>query len=138
MRRCSADSPNRSFAESLRAHPYNLRDTQIHEFREKIQDPEAKIVCVFLLDGIDEMKQEYRYKNFYQTNNLEMYRGDGDPLVYPKVVYCTRAEMLVDMPEYLHMFAPLESENEGKDELDEALEYLDEFRIAPFGAKVAE
>ena len=93
---------------------------------------------VFLLDGIDEMKQEYRYKNFYQTNNLEMYRGNGDPAYYPKVVYCTRAEMLVDMPKYHHMFAPLESENQAKDELHEALEYLDEFRIAPFGAKVAQ
>ena len=75
-----------------------------------------------------------------------MYRGIGDPLIYPKVVYFTRSEMLVDMPDYRNMFAPLESESnlqvkagsKGKVELDEALSFLEEFRIAPFDAKVAE
>jgi hypothetical protein len=39
------------FRQSLKAAPYSLRDSQIDELREFIQDPDQKAEVVFLCDS---------------------------------------------------------------------------------------
>ena len=41
---------------TLRAPPYNLRESQIAELLELVQDPQEKIEIVFVLDGYDELR----------------------------------------------------------------------------------
>jgi len=53
---------------------YGLRESQVFELKEKIQDPKSKIMVVFFLDGYDELKPEIRSKNLFKTNNLEVLR----------------------------------------------------------------
>jgi hypothetical protein len=123
---------------TLRAAPYNLRNTQIDELRDKVHSGEVEVA--FLLDGYDELRPEYLWKNLFQTNNLEQWRSDKalkentkiNYMCFPKVVVLTRAELLAGTPEYQNSFVPLELDNTEKDEADEALQFFEEIRIAPF------
>ena len=82
------------FAETLQRPPYCFTSPQVHELRDVIQDPDKRIACVFLLDGVDELRADLRFKNFFKTNNLEMYRAskyvEGQietTTAFPKVLY---------------------------------------------------
>lgn len=129
------------FEESLKTG-YGFRDTQVHELREKIQQNKA-IRVVFVLDGYDEMRAEYLFRNLYRMNNLESYRYQGeedtnsDRSVWPKVFVLCRSELLSGQENYCQSFYPLETENVYKDEPAEAIQFFDEIRIAPFSAKFA-
>ena len=60
---------------TLRAAPYNLRDTQIAELlalaRGECSD---RLEVVFVLDGYDELRPQFLWKNMFLTNNLDQYR----------------------------------------------------------------
>ena len=73
--------------DALKAPPYNLRDTQIAELLEQVQNPEEPIDLVLILDGYDELRREYLFKNLYQSNNLETWRERSDKasITWPKV-----------------------------------------------------
>ena len=84
------------FAETLQRPPYNFTPTQVHDLRDAIQDPDKRIACVFLLDGVDELRAELRFRNFFKTNNLEMYRASAKVKgqiettnAFPKVLYAS-------------------------------------------------
>lgn len=129
------------FEETLKTG-YGFRDTQVHELRDKIQQDKA-IRVVFVLDGYDEMRAEYLFRNLYRMNNLESYRYQGDEdaksdrSVWPKVFVLCRSELLSGQEKYCQSFYPLETENVCKDEPAEAIQFFDEIRIAPFSAKFA-
>ena len=130
----------RLFHETLANAPYNLRDTQIHELRDKIQDSEACVECVFILDGWDELRPEYMWKNLYETNNLEQYRclnDDESHGEFPKMVIFGREEQLTTTNKYQQYFYPFEPENEAKDEEDGVKRFFAEIRMAPFGDAVS-
>eukprot|EP01050_Picozoa_sp_SAG11_P028102 SAG11_NODE_7384_length_1152_cov_1.270655_3_plen_188_part_01 len=81
----------------------------------------------------------------FQTNNLEKWRAAvGDDSSWPRVLFFTRSELLSGIKSYPDLFVPLETENEAKDEVDEAIHFYTEYRIAPFtdygvpGSKVEE
>jgi hypothetical protein len=126
----------------LRAAPNNLRDTQIDELRELVHSGEVEVA--FLLDGYDELRPEFLWKNLFQTNNLEQWRSDTalnkantsnaalNYMCFPKVVVLTRAELLAGIPEYQTSFLPLELDNTDKDETNKAFQFFEEIRIAPF------
>ena len=60
---------------TLRAAPYNLRDTQIAELLELARgEGQHRIEVVFVLDGYDELRPECLWKNLFLTNNLDQYR----------------------------------------------------------------
>ena len=60
---------------TLRTAPYNLRDTQIAELLELARgEGQHKIEVVFVLDGYDELRPEFLWKNLFLTNNLDQYR----------------------------------------------------------------
>ncbi|KAK3240453.1 hypothetical protein CYMTET_49697, partial [Cymbomonas tetramitiformis] len=109
-----------------------LRDTQIHELRELVQNGEVQLV--FLLDGYDEMRQENLFKNLYVTNNLEQYRKRSDPerRCHPKVIISTRTELLDRNMKYERSFLPDEA---GTQDAVVSKAFL-ELRIAPFSEKL--
>ena len=88
------------------------------------------------------------------SNNLEQYRSEAEQkdgeekakqnkpaaacFVHPKVIITTRSELLSRDPNYVRSFLPLELENKTKDEESEALEFFEEFRLAPFNDKLNE
>ena len=60
---------------TLRTAPYNLRDTQIAELLELARgEGQHRIEVVFVLDGYDELRPEFLWKNLFLTNNLDQYR----------------------------------------------------------------
>ena len=123
------------FEEGLRRQ-YNFRDTQIFELKEKIQDPASRMVVVLFLDGFDELKPEYRSKNLYKTNNLELLRprfdnadsasGHFPKVISPKVITMCRSEYLSEQKdgEYQKAFLPLEASNQRKNMEDLFAEYM--------------
>ena len=65
---------------TLRAAPYNLRDTQIAELLALARGECAdRLEVVFVLDGYDELRPPFLWKNMFLTNNLDQYR-DARPL----------------------------------------------------------
>ena len=60
---------------TLRTAPYNLRDTQIAELLELARgESQHRIELVFVLDGYDELRPEFLWKNLFLTNNLDQFR----------------------------------------------------------------
>ena len=121
------------FSEGLKLE-YDLRDSQIDELRDKIQEGEAEIV--FILDGYDELPSEAQGKNLWRTNNLEQYRdqrSEKKVTQFPKVIITCREEYLSKFKDYSLFFLPIETVNEDKDEAREAKEWFDEIRLMPFG-----
>ena len=51
-----------------------------------------------------------------------------------QVAILTRAELLAGETDYARCFVPLESTNEEKNKVDQALTYYEEVRVAPFDA----
>ena len=104
---------------------------QITEMQTMAQ--EQKLKATFLLDGYDELRSEFAKKNLFKTNNLEKWRSTQDTdFSYPKVIIFTRTELLAGWENYTTAFAPLESDNSEKDDGDEAIKFLTEYRIAEF------
>ena len=65
---------------TLRAAPYNLRDTQIAELLALARGECAdRLEVVFILDGYDELRPQFLWKNLFLTNNLDQYRSAGAP-----------------------------------------------------------
>jgi hypothetical protein len=129
------------FEETLKAG-YGFRDTQVHELRDKIREDVAMRV-VFILDGYDEMRADYLFRNLYAMNNLESHRyhgadtGTNSSSVWPKVLILCRSELLSGQDNYCESFFPLESESIDKNNPEEAAKFFDEVRIAPFESKFA-
>ena len=120
------------FDEALRSPPYNMRDAQIAEFREDIQKSGPRIAVVFLFDGYDELRPEFKGRNLYQTNNLDQYRSQEAPNCFPKVIVCCRWEELAGWPDYQRSFVPLEMRHNNKDERHEVDPFLVEYQLASF------
>ena len=46
---------------------YSLRDSQIQELKELVQDPKSKVMLLMVLDGTDEMKASARHLNLFKV-----------------------------------------------------------------------
>jgi hypothetical protein len=135
-----------------------LHQRQIDELQELVQEQNSKTELVIILDGYDELPPSTLFKNLWRTNNLEQFRrpdavlaldnggeegSEGAPTLnatnehegHPKVIITCRSELLSTNPNYQQSFLPLESQNENKDELNEAVEYFEEIRLIPFTDK---
>ena len=127
------------FDEGCRnAYGEALRESQIHELREHIQDANGNYEIVFLLDAYDELPIDARSRNLWRTNNLERLRPrDSTFMFYPKVLITSRSELFegIDRSEYSNLFYPIESSNEWKDESAEAKNFFQEYRLIPFGPR---
>ena len=127
------------FDEGCRnAYGEALRESQIHELREHIQDANGNYEIVFLLDAYDELPIDARSRNLWRTNNLERFRPrDSSFMFYPKVLITSRSELFegIDRSEYSNLFYPIESSNEWKDESAEAKNFFQEYRLIPFGPR---
>eukprot|EP01046_Picozoa_sp_COSAG06_P007120 COSAG06_NODE_343_length_17092_cov_17.908021_5_plen_2916_part_00 len=126
--------PLTEMVEETLARKWQCTAAQITELRQKVE--EGQIQLIFILDGYDELRPQLLGKNLYKTNNLEKWRSkqqqDEKDYCRPKVVIFTRTELLTGWKGYQSAFVPLESDNEDKDEVEEAIQYLTEYRIAPF------
>ena len=96
--------------EALRRQ-YGMRETQIMELKEQVQRADSMIRVVIVLDGVDELKAQYRSKNLFCTNSLEEWRPASPSsavsnLEWPKVVVLCRSAMLSG-ENYEHQFLPL-------------------------------
>lgn len=92
---------------------------------------------MFVLDGWDELRPEFLWKNLYESNNLEQYRplvseGGGQGQL-PKLIVFGREEQLTTVTNYQRYFFPFESENPDKDDEVEVKKFFAEIRMAPFG-----
>jgi len=142
------------FDETLRRQ-YGLKKVQIDSLKDKIRD-ETDFEVIFLLDGYDEMRLDFRGKNLFTTNNLEQYRSSSKAglctkneslYCFPKVIFLSRSELFAGktktfnlkikdqdhkIPEYIKPFLPVEADNPKKDEVHEAFEFYHELKLASF------
>ena len=74
---------------------------------------ESRYKLVFILDSYDEIKQQYQYKNLYDTNDLEEWgpvmREKGGKILkpYPKVIITCRTEHTDPRPDHISWFCPI-------------------------------
>ena len=120
------------FNETLRCQ-YGLREVQIHSLMDKILHGNFEVI--FLLDGYDEMRPEFRNKNLFTTNNFEQFRKGGQSSTeqnFPKVIYLSRSELFAGNSDYIKPFVPIEADNREKDEFHEAVKFYHELKLASF------
>jgi hypothetical protein len=115
-----------------------LRDSQVHELRDRVRRGDVQLV--FLLDAYDELSPSMIGHNLYRGNNLEQFRcqdpanhGSADAISWPKVIITSRSELFADQAKYPDWFFPVEATVAAKDTAEEAKNYFDEMRLAPFG-----
>ena len=63
---------------------------------------------IFILDSYDEIKQEYQYKNLYDSNDLEEWGPElkDSKKVFPKIIITCRSEFVSTNKEYRNWFYP--------------------------------
>ena len=60
-------NPTSDLVSEALARQYAMRETQIIELKEQVQLQDSKIRVVIILDGVDELKAQYRSKNLFTT-----------------------------------------------------------------------
>ena len=107
------------------------------EFRT--QAKKGDISPIFVLDGYDELRQEYIGQNLYDTNDMEEFGPDEAtsqyPFSNPKLIILCRSELLATKRlHYFKWFCPLVSEDESQNDVVKARDHMMELQLSKFDA----
>lgn len=94
--------------ETLKSN-YGFSDPAVNEFKAAAQAGLYKILL--LLDGYDEIKNDFKYRNLYDENDLEEWgplpTADNGTKIYPKCIISCRTQFIESQKSYEDFFYPI-------------------------------
>ena len=76
---------------------YGFDLKRIQSLKDKVQEENSKYRLLIILEGYDELREEFLYKNLYSSNYLASWGpqfSPTSPKIWPKVIYSCRSEFI--------------------------------------------